>query len=161
MTTATATVCTWCGEELDDEEAESPRLDDADKVICDDCYRDEYEYTCHWCEESEDMEHHCEVGSLFVLYESVDAQPPHSRKPWYSQKRYKMRPGIYRITRWPMYYDGIIEGGLYAWAFEWFGPLPEKWEDRSDGYYPCGPLCRSCQRKIKHAKWRPGGIKNM
>ncbi len=151
--------CKDCGERLTDEEIAYPVL--GGELICEQCYIDTHKFTCTWCEEHEDKDLVCEVGSLFVLFEAVNTRPPLAFRrctlPLYSFKNHLMRPGVYRIRHWPIYWDGVIECGLYADAFEWFGPLPEEWR-RNGGYAgcPCGPLCLPCQWKLKHAKWRPG-----
>jgi len=164
MSTANATdttiTCEWCGNDLEKEEMESPLS--SDETICDGCYDEHYRFTCHWCEENEDKKHECTIGSLFILFKPVWAQPPflrHSLRPlWYSRREREMRPGIYRIVRYPFYWDACLDGGLYADAFEWFGPLTSGMK-KNGGYadYDCGPLCRRCQRTLKHAKWHwPG-----
>lgn len=40
MTKKTATKCSYCGNELDEEEAASPQLVGDNKPICDDCYHE-------------------------------------------------------------------------------------------------------------------------
>lgn len=162
MSCATETKCEWCDRKLTAEEREYPRRDD--EAICDDCYYRHYTYTCAWCEEYGDIDWLCRVGSLFAVFKPVGAYAPYLRPgtscPWYSFRDLVMRPGIYRIKRWPIYWDAMLDAGLYAEAFEWFSPLPAEWARRGGwAGYPCGPLCEACQWGLKHAKWRVGGAR--
>lgn len=55
-----------------------------------------------------------------------------------------MDPGLYLITSFPYYWDGIIEGHLRRDCLEKIGPVP----DDVDEGWPCSHLCRSCQKKV-------------
>ena len=52
--------CAFCGNRLDDEEIDSPRLDECGDSICDECHREHYEFDCCYCEESDhvDVQHY-------------------------------------------------------------------------------------------------------
>ena len=115
--------------------------------ICDECWREEHYFTCHNCEEDEDKAKECVIGTLFALWERVEVRCGPDVE-WIDDG--EMIPGIYRIIKWPMYYDGIIEAGLYGDAFQWVSPLTEEMV-RKGTYadYPCGPLCGDCQAKIE------------
>lgn len=147
--------CEWCGRELEPEEIESPL---GDQGVCDVCHHEPFEFTCHWCQDYEAIDEECKIGSLFALFEPVPAHRPWFRYvksvPWYDYKKSQMRPGVYRILEWPIYWDAILSSGLYAESFAWFCRLPaEMAENGGYGGYPCGPLCVRCQWKLKHAKW--------
>lgn len=113
--------CTYCGNE-----AESPRLDDVDDPICFDCYHEHYEFTCCWCQEDEHQDHQ---HKMLVLVDPKGAG---------------IAVGIYRIVSLPYYADGMIEGFLFESALEHLRDLPEGIDTRG---YPCGHLCRDCQKK--------------
>jgi len=135
----------------------SPHVDDDGNPICDDTHHEHFEFTCHWCEECDDKSRECAIGSLFVLFEPVSARSPlrwngDALLPppeWYDSEEWEMRPGIYRITEWPVYWDCMLDGGLYGDAFEWVRDLPDDMR-ANGGYadYPCGPLCRECEVKL-------------
>ncbi len=148
--TAELIKCECCGNTL--EECEIEYLRSEDETICGECYHERYEFTCHWCEEYGEKSEECAIGSLFVLFESVRSRPPCLQKQpdWYDSTEREMRAGVYRITKWPMYWDAMLDSGLYAESFEWVLPLPEELA-RNGGYagYPCGPLCPECQRKLE------------
>jgi len=109
-----------------------------------------YEFVCHHCEAAEDKGKECAIGSLFALFARVRARSPWIRPDWYDADESEMLPGIYRITKWPIYWDAILDAGLYAESFEWVLPLPQEWA-RDGGYaeYPCGPLCLECRGEME------------
>lgn len=149
--------CSWCGERLDIQEVAGPYTDDCGEPICDDTYHEEFQFICHWCENYEDKDRECAVGSLFAIFEPVPAQKPirfHGGKAvpipvWYDENQGEMLPGIYRVTKWPMHGDDMLSGWLYADAFERIRDLTEEMQTNG-GYaeYPCGPLCRECEKKL-------------
>ena len=165
MTTATleAVKCDCCGEPLDDEEAESPRIDKhTGKPICDECYHEHFEFECQWCEESDEKDREMAIGSLCVILQPTPcdslrlygASSPHWLRIG-DDYRSHMMPGVYRVVRWPVYCSNMLSEWLYADAFEWFSPLPDVLKG-GEHWYHAGGLCRSCQWKLKHAKWRKG-----
>ena len=85
--------CNWCGTVLSEEEAAYPRHDDMGNVLCDECHRDHYTFTCHYCENYEDKKQECRVGSLFVVFEPVPARRYWGRTPhWFCRRDGEMRP---------------------------------------------------------------------
>ena len=70
--------CTRCEQELSQEERSSPyRDEDADNgVICDECWREHYCFSCFWCDEyAENVDG---PGHLFVIAEECGG-PSHWR----------------------------------------------------------------------------------
>ena len=118
--------CTDCGEELDPCEIEDPRRPD-EPGLCDDCSREFYEFTCCWCEDYDGNEYQ---HVLLVVF--------NPEAIWFDL------PGLYRIDRTPYYTQPMI-GPARVWedCLTWLGFLPGC---HADGY-PCGHLCRACQRK--------------
>ena len=43
--------CSYCSDQLDEDEIENPYVDDCDEIMCDDCYKEHYMETCPICEE--------------------------------------------------------------------------------------------------------------
>lgn len=129
--------CTRCGNDLDEEEMESPQEEEGD-VICDECYHEHYEFTCCCC---------CNYGhvddrhKMLVVFETCDAHgydPQTGREVW---------PGIYRITGGP-YHGGYLVGG--SWLYEdRLERIADLNPDMGGDGYPCGHLCADCQAKIK------------
>lgn len=122
-----ATECTRCGEELDSEERESPRLDVDETAICDQCYHDNFEFTCSRCEGYGDNE---DQHRYLVIFEECGG----------------LRPGIYRINRKPYFISNYFD---MWWIKESLSRLRD-----ADGYYadqdlyPSGHLCYGCQREM-------------
>lgn len=143
--------CEWCGESLTEEEIDTPS--DCDDRICEECFFEHYRFTCHFCQGYEDKEKECAIGTLFAIWEPTPAREPYcldgNYPDWFDFESRMMLPGIYRITQWPMYWDGVIEAGLYASAFERVGDLTKEMQDQG-GYagYSCGPLCGDCGKKF-------------
>ena len=84
--------CTYCGNDLDNEELESPRKDDDGDIICDNCYSDNYMNYCPLCEE--EYEKPTKPEELFFcisneVCEYVAMNP--------------IKPGIYQTTSWPYF----------------------------------------------------------
>jgi hypothetical protein len=120
--------CSFCGEPLDGEESDSPRLDPDDgKPTCDDCYHEHFEFTCCCCQNyGEVADQH---NLLVVLEETSD-----------------VKPGVYKVVDKPYYTQGMIGSGwLHPWALERIADLNP---DIGDDGYPCGHLCLECQRHI-------------
>lgn len=126
-------ICTWCGEELDEQERESPRTDSSG-VICDACHHDVYEFTCCWCQEygGVDVQH-----DMLVVAEEVSTGG-------YSEGLVK--PGVYKVLGGP-YHGGPLIGDSYLFGdqLEWLAALPESIDT---GMFPCGHLCQQCQQRI-------------
>ena len=118
--------CSSCGEPLDQCEIDDPRNAD-DPELCDDCYREFYQFICCWCEDDDDNEYQ---HVLLVVFEPEAI--------WLDL------PGIYGIDRTPYYAQSMI-GPAHVWddCLTWLGYLPGC---HADGY-PCGHLCRTCQKK--------------
>lgn len=120
--------CTWCDQELSDDELEAPYSTEDNEILCDECYYEEYEFTCCWCEEHglQKNQH-----KILVIFDENEADMP---------------VGVYEITHFPYYTDDMLSMWLTKWALKKLTDLPEGLEQ---GYYPCGHLCKSCQGKIK------------
>lgn len=95
-------VCGYCGNDLSDEELESPREDESGELMCDDCYSEHYEETCPICEDSYDKPT-CPEETFFVLSKEAAAEMD-------------MKGGIYKVLSWPYTVSCLIGG------FENFNP---------------------------------------
>jgi hypothetical protein len=145
MKTVKRLVCSFCDNDLTDEEMESPRHDPDDgKPVCDECYTDHFEFNCCACEEYGDVE---DQHKYIVVFETVD----------------DVEPGFYRVKSTPYYTSGLIGSSwLHPWALVLVKPLPVRWlayvsitgkeiyqelkaDDLPDGF-PCGHLCANCQK---------------
>lgn len=123
--------CTWCGEILNEEETEAPRLDSMDDVICDSCYDDEYMSECPSCCDFYETEE--EESEIFLLFEDGFGVPP----------------GIYRPTYRPFYSQPIIgSGNIWPSDVELVGGLeafPEHESTRKESGYPATFICKGCE----------------
>ena len=124
---AIVVTCPSCGEPLTAEEEDAPRTGDDPAVLCDDCYREENEFDCAWCEDSEHQDVQHVLLVVFDAHAAVVALP-----------------GVYRIDALPYCSQPAVgHGRLWEDALTWLGYLPAC---HADGY-PCGHLCRRCQRR--------------
>ncbi len=127
-------VCDWCGNELDEEEREAPRLTAEKKPICDDCHHKEYEFTCCWCEEYGDNEVQHKILVVFV--------------PTSASYGDKVQPGVYEITGGPYWTSDYFSSWLDKNNLKRMCSLPEDLQE-DDPYYPVGHLCEGCQVEMK------------
>lgn len=146
--------CLYCGNELDEDEQGDPYRDKDGDVLCRECYHEHCEFTCHWCENYADNDQECAIGSFFAVFEPVPArgywfEPENTCPEWFDAEEHQMLPGLYRITKHPMYGDAILDSWLEARSFEWVAELTDDMK-KHGGYadYPCGPLCLECQKKF-------------
>lgn len=81
--------CSWCETLLDSEEKGSPHRDNEGRIICDDCYNDEYRFNCAKCGELVDLD----GAKFFILTfggnNNVDK-------------------GVYEILKFPFYVSNVI-----------------------------------------------------
>jgi hypothetical protein len=116
--------CEDCGCEYDDDE-------EGTEEYCSACYSENHTYLCCFCEESED---NLDAEHKFLVV--FDADVPTIGN--------ELTPGIYRITRFPYFADGMIEAHLYSSSLERVADLPEGHTENWQ-MYPCGHLCVACQ----------------
>jgi hypothetical protein len=129
-------ICWGCENPLDEDELESPYERDG-HIWCDDCYHEEFEFTCYWCDEYGDNE---DQHRYVVIFDAGACE--------------LALPGLYRVNRLPYYSQPMIgQGCILSRAVTWLGYLPPHIGDES--WYPAGHLCAYCQRRalahIAHA----------
>lgn len=133
--------CPWCGKEMNDEERESPRFDSDGKPMCDDCYHQEYEWTCAKCEEYEHEDYRGGINCLFVVIDDEEAGVP---------------VGTYRVKEHPYYDSDLFSSSFLQWAIEQVDGNTHGLTEEKTDYYPVGHLCRECARKLyPTATWLP------
>lgn len=136
-----ATCCALCGDELDHEEKEYPRKDEDGDPVCDRCYTEKYEGVCDRCGEIvEKKELAMNPGELTAFWEEVDG----------------LKPGYYRVLKWPIYMDGMIEGYVLTDNLKFVAKLDAKGKRAAkDAWTPGGRMCCACRDEIqKHADLR-------
>lgn len=135
-------ICTCCHEKLDDEQASAPRRDTDGDIMCDDCYRDEYETQCERCMNIvEKTEMGANPGEIIAVWQKSPARFGVG----------DLEPGYYRVKQWPIYADGMIEGYMFA------DHLEKVCELDSEGLLSveqgatamCGALCQSCRDQVE------------
>jgi hypothetical protein len=131
------TNCTWCASELDQEERRSPEKSEAGEVICDGCYSEEYRDYCTRCAEKfEKTELSPKPGKLIGVWRDAPALGG------------EIKAGYYRVVRWPLYADGMIEGYFFRDAIQRVGPLDEAGlHSAEEEQSMAGPMCEECQQK--------------
>lgn len=91
--------CDGCGSLIDSWGEHVEWVHSKEQRLCESCYQAERAFQCCACDE-----HDCHdgPGRLAVL----------------TEEKGNLSPGLYRITRWPFYADGMIEGYLFESSFE-------------------------------------------
>ena len=123
--------CTNCGEELDPEEEESPQRNKSGNIICDRCYEEKYSYICPICEERFDEDFSKEISPEYILVTEN------------AGKSLYITPGVFKITTYPFYSDGMIEMSLIKTAIRKVADLPEG-ICKDDIHY----ICEDCVKEI-------------
>lgn len=131
-------LCSRCVRPLNEEEAENSRTDeDGDgEPLCDECWHNEYEFTCCDCQ---NYGHVRDQHKMLVVFERVYSMG--------GPDRY-VSPGIYKIDGRGAYYGGplIGEGWIYGDRLTRIGDVKP---DMDCGGYPCGHLCKECQTSVE------------
>lgn len=134
-----ATHCTYCGQTLNDDEANSPEKDEDGDVMCDDCHKDHYMDSCERCQnyvDKKDLD--CSPGNLIVTWREAPGRPD------------DLSPGYYRVKEWPFFADGMIEGYMISRNLEKIGDLSAAdTKVAADAWTECSPLCSECREKIE------------
>lgn len=125
-------ICTRCGENLDEEEAENPRIDYDGDVICDDCYTEYFETICPICENYFEHGDFGEGKFHFILTNYPNRVPP----------------GIYKAIRFPFYRSDIVgSDDIYPECVERIFPASEWMDEKASGQ-----ICQNCIDKIYESK---------
>lgn len=132
--------CTRCEETLDSEQSENPERDENGDVLCDSCYRDLYRDECGVCcriVENDELE--SRPGELVVILREA----PGLSGP--------VESGYYRVVKWPMFMDGMIEACFINDALERVADIDgeaTKIAERTpmDGI----PMCADCRSRIEN-----------
>lgn len=132
------THCAFCGDEFDEEELESPYLDENGVPICVECYDRDYMDYCTRCDEKVDKTSlSTEPGQLIAVWNDAPGSPD------------DLKPGYYRVKDWPFVMDGIIEARMLSSRLTRVGDLdPEGVRAAKNAQYLCGPMCSECKKKI-------------
>ena len=131
--------CTYCGKELDDEEAANPEKDEDGDVMCDQCYDEKHRDYCDRCgEKVEKTELGSEPGNLIAVWAEAPGNPE------------DLTPGYYRVKEWPFYADGMIEGYMISSRLERVADLDDRGKKAApEVYTSCGPLCSTCRADVE------------
>ncbi|MGE4195980.1 MAG: hypothetical protein AB7G11_02505 [Phycisphaerales bacterium] len=128
--------CAYCGENLSDEEAESPHRDAPDgDIMCDECYHDKFEFTCCKCE---DYGHINDQHKYLVVFDAEEAFSKNDCKAGFTA-------GLYRVKANPYYTSDYLSAWLNTYNLERIGDLPTEADENG---YPCGHLCKKCQDEV-------------
>lgn len=130
--------CSACGDALDEdeEEREYPRKDSGGDLICDDCYSQDYQFSCCWCEERCDKTDDQHNLLIVLDGEAVRIESPDDC----------LKQGIYQIVRTPYFASDYLDIWILGGAVAWLCDLPDD-VDVVNNFYPCGHLCLECQNK--------------
>lgn len=128
------TKCYRCEEQLTDEEIAFPLEDASENNVCEECWHEEYEDYCFRCHD-------------LCMKTELEANPGELIAVWHDiHGAYNTcKPGYYRVRRWPIYRDGMIEGHLIVEHLQYVSDLNEV----APCDYLAGPLCHACQTDIR------------
>ena len=127
--------CPICEEELNEEEIESPYKDKSGRIICDACFKDKYSHICPLCENYFDEDFTKEISPKYILISD------------YAAGEVGTDSGIYEITSYPFFRDGMIEMSMIDTAINRIGDLPKEFDEddfTSDIFY----VCDECVKKL-------------
>lgn len=128
--------CSWCDVDLNEEEEKSPYLD-GDDPMCDECYHNNFEFTCCKCENYDHEDYQGGIGCLFVI---IDDSVSDENGP--------LTPGIYEVTEHPYYITGMIGGG-WLWSYAIKKVSDSTHGINSNHAYSMDHLCRECSEQIR------------
>ena len=131
--------CTYCGNELDDEETANPEKDEDGDVMCDQCYDENFRDYCDRCgEKVEKTGLGSEPGHLIAVWVETQGNPE------------DLKPGYYRVKEWPFYADGMIEGYMISHNLERVADLDDRGKKAAPEVYTnCAPLCSMCRAEVE------------
>lgn len=125
--------------------------------LCDDCKQmydtwnnfDHYitrtgERLCESCSDAKAVYHCCIAG-----IDEPDYHEAPGRMMVVTEAVGNVEPGLYRITDWPFYSDGMISMDLFKDVLTRIGDVPE---DADTGDYAIGFICQKEEQKIIHAQ---------
>lgn len=133
--------CSWCSEKLNDEERSYPVYEPGtDNVMCDRCYDEHFRASCGLCEERFDKSDcNAKPGNLIVMWRPAPALAQDD-----------LEPGYYRVLRWPMFADGMIEAYFYADHLHRVADLTERDRGRAnDAWSLSEPMCAGCRDELE------------
>jgi hypothetical protein len=124
-------VCSLCEDELSDYELQSPESDEDGNLLCDICYKENYQTDCYRCEESFLESESSNEGCLIVIRDCVG----------------DFLPGYYRILGLPFFWSEVVGGGgFFESKLEFVSVLDREY---SDDFCISGPVCLECQKQIE------------
>lgn len=116
--------CDGCDDLVDSWGEHIEYVTSKEQRLCESCYRAASAYECCACEN-----HDCHSGPGRLLVVTKETQ--------------SLSPGLYKITSWPFYADGMITGHVFDNVLEQVGAVPE---DADTHGYPMGFLCAACEK---------------
>jgi hypothetical protein len=119
--------CSWCGAQLGGDEIESPYRDTDGDLLCDECYHDNFEFTCCLCENYEHTDHQ---HDYLVIFEKCGG----------------LARGVYRIKSFPYYTSNYFSMWWNRESLAKVHGLP--WKFSSDDGYPSGHICWGCRNEL-------------
>lgn len=140
--------CTYCAGDLDREERQHPRKDEAGDVMCDECFSRHYESDCtRCCEIFETASLDTRPGNLIGIWRPVPACGQDD-----------LEPGYYRVLSWPIFADGMVEGYFFGRSLRFVAHLDSQGERRAqDEQFMSGPMCPDCRAKVEQQIPRDDG----
>ena len=115
--------CDYCGAVLEGEEAEDPRMVD-NLPVCDDCYKEHFQFFCPMCQEHQDIEG--DQNHMFIPEEMAEEQG--------------MEAGIYRIKECPWFISDMFSMTVIKENVERIADLRDDLLECGQGDY----ICNNC-----------------
>jgi hypothetical protein len=121
--------CSYCQDELDDEEIKNPPKGEDGNILCDDCYNEEYCFECCLCGDYGDIK---DQHKMVVVFREA-----------------MVKPGLYKVLDESYWAASLLDDDtndiVFPHAVQRIGDIPEG--AHSDGYL-LGHLCAECQEKV-------------
>lgn len=138
--------CSYCGNDLREDEIENPREDESGDVMCDQCYEDEFLEHCSLCENYYDKPTKPEE-TFFVVAKEVSGQVG-------------VDPGFYKVLNWPymlcatgfgfeMLYEGSIKLEKSADINSMLRKLHGVYREK----FSANEICPDCFEKYSNPKY--------
>lgn len=141
------TKCSYCYNELDEEEIEYPRTDETGDIICDNCFKENYQDYCPLCEEHYDTPTKPEE-TFFVISKE-------------SESKAGVEAGFYKVKSWP-YWVGATGLG-FQWLNESAIQLIKKFDinsvlkklyGKNTNTIEGDQICEECFNKYTNLKYK-------
>lgn len=138
--------CSYCGNDLDEEEVENPRRDESEDIMCDQCYEDNYQNYCSLCEETYDKPTKPEE-TFFVVAKEVSEEC-------------EVEPGFYKVLDWPYWlgatgfgFEMLFKNSIELVKAADINSMLKKFYGKYAEEFGADEICPECFKKYTNPKY--------